>query len=199
MAYDLKNLYMNFEGCPAGVRLIEHLPELSAYVEFSECPDDSYIKLAILTADQGSPLVTIKERSILITEAFKIVGLNVEDNEDKFRDIVEYKDMYYMNAWLKYLFIQNEVLFTDWMLANKDYEYFLSLSNSPKGEKEDDTKYLARRKVLRSTISDLGAEKTELEAKLFPDSKAAREAAMNESRNKIDLYPEKYAEKFNYY
>lgn len=198
MNYDLSKLYINFTECPAGVRLCDHFPELSAYKEFKDCEDDSYIKLAILTADENSPLIQIKERSLLVSEAFKIIGLSIKKNQSKFDEIVSYKDLYYHNAWLKYLFIQNEVLFTEWQLANRDYEYFLSLTSAPKEETESDQKYLDRRKNLRSTISMLGKEKKELEAQLFPDSKAAKEAAMNEARNKIELYAEKYAEPFNF-
>lgn len=199
MNYDLSKLYINFQECPAGVRLIEHFPELSAYKEFRDCPDDSYIKLAIITADEESPIMNIKERSLLVSEAFKVIGISVEKNREKFEGIVSYSDIYYHNAWLKYLFMQNEVLFTEWQLANRDYEYFLTLTATPKDEKETDQKYLERRKSLRSTVSMLGKEKQELEAKLFPDSKAAKEAAMNEARNKIELYAERYSEPFNYF
>src|SRR5690606_36089406 len=178
--------------CPAGKSLVGHFSELQAYEEFSKCPDENYIKLAILTADERSPLVTIRDREILVREAFSILEIPIESNEIKFRDIVEYRDVHYMNAWMKYLFIQNEVMFTDWMLANKDYEYFLSLAAEPKNPDESNDKYLKNRRELRNTISQLGKEKEELEAKLFPDSKAARQAAMQESLNKIDLYPERY-------
>lgn len=198
MSYDLSRLYINFEKCPAGESLVGHFSELQAYEEFSKCPDESYIKLAILTADEMSPLVTIKERTVMIREAFKIVGLDPEKNKDKFNDIVDYKDVNYMNAWIKYLFIQNEVMFTDWMLANRDYEYFLAQASQPKGD-QSDASYLKSRKELRTTISYLGKEKEELEAKLFPESKAARQAAMKESLDKIELYCEKYAQPFNYY
>lgn len=199
MAYDLTRLYINFENCPEDVRLSDFHPDLSAYEEFRECPDDNYIKLAILTADEGSPLMTIKDRGIMIAEAFKIINLKVDLNRSLFESIVDYNNIHYMNAWLKYLYIQNEVMFTDWLLSNRDYEYFLKLAKEPKREDESDDSYIKRRKSIRATITSLGEEKSELEAKLFPDSKAARQAAMNEQKKKIKLYAEQYAEPFSYF
>lgn len=199
MKYDLSRLFIKFQECPDGVRLVDHFQDLSVYEEFANCPDDTYIKLAILTGDIDSPISTVSDRNVLVRTAFDILSINVEKNKDLFDDIVSYKNIHYMDCWLKYLFIQNEVLFTDWMLVNKDYEYFLSQSGKPKDEGMSDKNYLLLRRELRSTISDLGAEKKRLEAQLFPDSKAAREASIHENKKKIHTWAEEYAERFNYY
>lgn len=198
MAYDLSKLYIDFTKCPENVHLVDFFQELAVYEEFTHCEDDTYIKLAILTGDIDSPISTVSDRRVMITTAFDILGLKVDKNRELFEQIVSYSNQKYMNAWLKYLFMQNEVLFTDWALVNKDYEYFLAQSNKEKGVDEDDYKYLQKRKALRQTISDLGQEKKELEAKLFPDSKAAREASINEAKKKIHTWAEEYAQPFHF-
>lgn len=199
MQYDLSNLYIKFQECPQDKKLVDFFAELAAYEEFSKCKDDNFIKLAILTADIDSPISTISDRAIMVGAAFDILGIDKQKNEKLFNKIVDYDHVQYMDCWLKYLYIQNEVLFTDWMLVTKDYEYFLSQSGKPKPKEVDDSKYLKDRKALRETISELGTEKKELEAKLFPDSKAAREASVHEAKKKIHMWAEEHAEPFNFY
>lgn len=199
MKYDLSNLYIDFEKCPKGVRLSEHFSSLKPYKEFTECPDDNYIRLAILTGDIESPLAVINERRVQIEAAFGIIGVPIKGNEELFESVVDYSNFYYMSVLLKYLYVQNEVIFTDWVLVNRDYEYWLGLSNSPREKDMSDASYLKHRKSIRETISSLGEEKKKLEAKLFPDSRAAREASIQEAKSKIETWAERYAEAFNYY
>ena len=190
---DTSKLFIDFTKCPKGTKLVNYFDELSAYSEFTKCGDEKYIKIAILSGDIESPFISIRDRKTMITAIFDYLEINTTRNKKLLNDIIEFKDLIYANAWLKYLFIQNEVEFTDWQLANRDYEYFLSRSTETQGKDETDKAYLIKRKDIRKTIADLGAEKKKLEARLFPDSKAAREAALLEGKNKIRLYAEMYA------
>lgn len=204
-SYDLSNIYVKFYECPAGKRLAEHFSELGAFPEFNEC-DDTRIKIAILSADVDSPFVRIKERDTMIRAIFEELGLKPTSTDKKLlEDIIAYGDEKYMFAWVKYLQILHETEFTDWVLAKKDYDFYLRKANEPqkrdeKGEiVETDLNYMKRRKEARAQVSELGKEVRQIEAGLFPDSKAAREAAIAESKKKILLYAEKYAQPYNFY
>lgn len=190
--YNLEDLYIKFQHCPPGKKLIDHYSELAGFEEFKKAPDD-VIKIAILTGDLESPFVRIKNREDMLNEIFSFLGIDKSKSKNLYEGILHFKSLVYLNAWLKYMFIVNETEFTDYLLAKKDYEYFLQKSREQKPKDMDDDRYLQLRKKLREQISELGSEIRNLEARLFPDSRAAREAALIEAKNKIELYPEKYA------
>lgn len=194
MAYDLSKLYINIDAVPNGVNLVEHFSELSSFKEFIDA-GDTITKIAILTGDADSPFVKIRDRETMISAVFDF--LEVEKGK-LYRDIIDYRSHKYMNAWLKYLYILHETDFTNWLVAKKDFEYFLKKSAEPQGKDEDDSDYLKKRNDIRKTIKDLGEDLKSIEARIFPDSKAAREAALAESKNRIRLYPEKYAQEGNF-
>lgn len=191
--YDLSQLYVGIDH-PEGVGFVESKPELNSFVEFHKAGDE-LTKVAILTGDVDSPFVRIKERHMMIEAVFSF--LKIEDTE-LMQQVIDYKNEVFVSAWVKYLFILNEIEFTNWLLAKKDYEYFLSKANESQGEESDD-KYSRRRKEYRSTVEELGNAVRKIEAKIFPDSRAAKEAALSESKKKINLYAEKYAQPFNYF
>lgn len=192
--YDLSKLYISVEH-DQEKGFVESKPELSSFKEFKDAGDITS-KIAILSGDIDSPFVRIKDRKIMIKSIFDYLGIK---DKDFMNDVIEYRHLKYVDAWVKYLFILNEIEFTNWLLAKKDYEYFLFKSTQPQAEGEPDDKYLKKRNDYRKTISDLGDAVKSIEGKLFPDSKAAREAALSESRKKIKLYSEAYAQPFNYY
>lgn len=195
--YDLSKLYLNFTECPEGVSLIEHFPELGAFGEFSECSDEM-IKIIILLSDIDSPFVRIKEREVMLTAIFEYLKIDKRTHLDMFDKILKYRHPKIISGWLRYLQILHETDFTDWNLARKDYDFFILQSNEPKMDKESDLNYYKRRNEIRDRVRELGQEVRRIEAKLFPDSKAAREAALAESRMKVKLYAESYAEPYNF-
>ncbi len=195
--YDLSKLYIDFTQCPKNKRLREHFSEFSAFKEFDKA-EDVKIKIAILIGDIDSPFVRIKDRETMVREVFSYLGINPKEESKFLEDIIFYKDATVTMCWLRYLQMLHETDFTDWQLARKDYDYFLQKSNEEKTPDENDDKYLARRNKIRETVKTLGQEVRSIEAKIFPDSKAAREAAIAESKSKIKLYAEMYAEQFGY-
>lgn len=192
--YDLSRLYVNIEH-EEGTSFVQSRTELSSFSEFVEA-GDNISKIAILSGDIDSPFTRIKERETMIRSIFEF--LKIED-EILLYNIVMYKSELYVSAWVKYLFLLNEIEFTDWMLAKKDYEYFLAKSTKGQEEGESDDKYLKKRNEYRKTISELGKVVKDLEAKIFPDSKAAREAALELAKKKVKLYAEAYAQPFNFF
>lgn len=194
MSYDISKLYIKIDEHKEGESFVESTAELSSFKEFIEA-GDTISKIAILSTDVDSPFVRIKERSVMMKAIFDFLLVN---DEKLLKDIIEYKNELFVNCWVKYLYILNEIDFTDWMLAKKDYEYFLLKSTEEQGKDEPDEKYLKKRNQYRTTISDLGATVKNLESKIFPDSKAAREASLAESKRKIKLYCEMYSEPFHY-
>lgn len=196
MSYDLSKLYLRIDLCPQGVKLVDHFPELGAFNEFLVCDEDR-IRIAILSADIDSPFVRIKDRETMIKAIFDYIGMDAVREKELFKNIVLYKDDLTSFAWLRYLQILNETEFTNWVIIKRDYEFFLLKSNEKQGE-ESDLQYYKKRNEIRERIKELGSEMRDIEAKLFPDSKAAREASLAESRKKVKLYAEQYAEPYGF-
>lgn len=185
--FDLSKLYISIEH-EVGTEFVKNSPSLFSFKEFREA-GDNITKIAILSGDIDSPFSNIKDRSQMISSIFDFLEIK---NKELLEQIIEFKSKRYVDAWTKYLFILNETLYTDWVLAKKDYEYFLKEANKER-ETISGTKDIDKLTKLRNTIKTLGNEVREIEAKLFPDSKAAREAALSENK-KISLFPEQYAE-----
>lgn len=185
--YDLSKLYVSIEH-DKEKGFVETTPSLFAFKEFGKA-GDHISKIAILSGDLDSPFTLIKDREQMISSIFEYLGIKDKDLK---RDIIDFKSKLYIDAWTKYLFLLNETLYTDWLLAKKDYEFFLKEANKER-ETISGVKDIDRLTKLRSTIKLLGQEVREIEAKLFPDSQAAREANMAENK-KIETFPEMYAE-----
>lgn len=185
--YDLSKLYVSIEH-DSDKSLVASAPELSSFKEFIEAGDE-ITKVAILSGDIDSPFTRIKDRAQMITAIFEFLGMK---NKELRQQVIDYSSKRYVDAWTKYLFILNETLYTDWKLAKKDYEFFVKEANKER-ETITGTKDIDKLNKLRKTIKDLGEEVRTIEAKLFPDSQAAREAALSENK-KIAQYAEQYAE-----
>lgn len=198
--YDLSRLYVKINDCPKGTKLTDFFGELSAFKEFTEC-DDTRIKIAILSGDVDSPFVRIKDRDTMMRAIFDELKIDLKKGENKllFDGCVNYRDDLFLFAWTKYIEILHETDFTDWNLAKKDYQFFLEKANTKQNDGESDSAYMKRRKEAREQVKTLGKEVKEIEAKIFPDSKAAREAAISEAKKKIKLYAESYSEPYNFY
>src|SRR5690606_33747407 len=139
-------------------------------------------------------------RDTMLRSIFDFLKIPLKSKADQkfFDSVFHYKDLLTVMAWLRYIQILHETDFTDWLLAKKDYEYFLLKTSEKQSADDSDDKYLARRNKLRETVKKLGQEVREIEAKLFPDSKAAREASLAQAKDKIKLYAEKYSEPYTY-
>lgn len=194
--YNLDSLYIKIHECPEGEKLTDHFPELGAFKEFLVCDEDR-IKIAILSGDVDSPFVRIKDREMMLKAIFEYIGMDAKFEKQLFQDVFHYRDDLTNFAWLRYLQILHETDFTNWLLAKKDYEFFLLKSNEKQGDTPD-LQYYKKRNEIRERVKELGEEVRNIEAKIFPDSKAAREAAIAESRRKVHLYAEEYAESYTY-
>lgn len=185
--YDLSKLYVSIEH-PIDKGFVVSSARLSSFKEYHDAGDE-ISKIAILSGDIESPFTLIKDRFQMITAIFDFLHIK---NKELLEQIVDYSSKRYIDAWTKYLFILNETLYTDWLLAKKDYEFFLKEANKER-ETISGVKDIDKLNRLRRTIKELGQEVRDIEAKLFPDSQAAREANMAENK-KIALFPEQYAE-----
>lgn len=195
--YDLGKCYWDISTIEPGQQIRERFPELNDFPEFYECSEDQ-IKIAILLGDIDSPFVRIKDRETMVKAIFEYLNIDPNTNVAMFEKIIDYKHPLVIGAWLRYVQILHETDFTDWLLVKRDYEFFISQTNSIKFEKESDISYYKRRNEARDRVRELGQDMRKIEAKLFPDSKAAREAALAENRMKIRLYAEKHSEPYTY-
>ena len=195
--YDLKECYIDVSSLAPGEKVSDKFPEIMAFSEFMECSEDM-VKIAILAGDIDSPFVRIKDRETMFKAIFDYLYIDVKTHQSMLAKIVAYRHPLVMGAWLRYLQILHETDFTDWQLARKDYDFFLLQTNEIKMDKESDLNFYKRKNEARERVRELGQEVRRIEAKLFPDSKAAREAAIIENSLKIKLWAEAYAESNTY-
>lgn len=193
--HDLSKLYIKFQECPSGTKLIEHFSELSAFPEFNHAIDDNEIKIGILTGDIDSPFIRIKDRETMLKAIFDFLNIPIKTDAQKqfFDEVLYYKHTRVVGCWVRYIQMLHDTDYTDWLMAQQTYNFLLFESQKPKEDTESSDKYIDRRLKIQNNLKKFGADMKEIEAKIFPDSKAAREAAMHEQK-KIETYAERYAE-----
>ncbi len=193
--YDLSKLYIKIEDCPKGTPLCSFFDELASFTEFTCTKNENIIKTAILTADMESPFLKIKDRKTMIKAIFEYLGLSLEGKPTKklYDDIVEYKDTHYLDCFGRYLMIYHDIDWTEYQSTKQTHDVLTMDSMRPREKDEELGKYVDRKDKVRKMLKATGEELRRLEAKIFPDSKAAREVAMNEAK-KIKTYAERYSE-----
>jgi hypothetical protein len=193
--FDLSALYIDFSKCPKGTPLLTFFPELSAFPEYKKAENDDQIKIAILTADNESPFAKIKDRETMLTSIFEFLKIPIETKKQKefFDQVMAYRHDIVLDCWIRYIQIIHDTDYTDWLMMQQTYNFLLEKSKVKQETGESEDKYLDRRLKIQKNLKQIGADMKELEIKLYPDSKAAREAALRENV-KIVLYAEQYAE-----
>ncbi len=197
--HDLSSLYVKFQDCPADKKLVDHFTELSAFPEFNSALSDNEIKIAILSADSDSPFLKIRDRETMLRSIFDFLHIPIETTPQKqfFSEVLYYRHIRVISCWVRYIQMLHDTDYTDWLMAQQTYNFLLFESQKPKETAETSDKYIDRRLKIQSNLKKLGADLKEIEAKIFPDSKAAREAALHENK-KIETYAERYAEENTY-
>lgn len=197
--FDLSNLYIDFSTCPINVKLTDHHPELSSFEEFLLTEDENIIKAAILTADMESPFLKIKDRKTMVKAVFDYLTIdsNKPENKALYNDIVNYKNSHYLDCFGRYLMIYHDIDWTEYQSTKQTHDILTMDSMRSKEKDEDLVKFVDRKDKVRRMLKATGEELRKLEAKIFPDSKSAREIALNEAK-KIHTYAEKYAEENTY-
>lgn len=193
--FDLSRLYIDFSQCPIGTKLVDHFPEFSAFEEFTKEKNEDIIRISILTSDMESPFLKIKDRRTMIKSVFDFLSINLEkyDNKELYENIVDYKNISYLDCFARYLMIYHDIDWTEYQTTKQTHDVLTMESMKPRGENEELTKFVDRKDKIRKMLKSTGEDLRKIEAKIFPDSKAAREIALNESK-KISTYAEKYAE-----
>lgn len=193
--HDISNLYIKFQECPPDKSLVEYFSELSAFPEFNNAVSDNEIKIGILTGDIDSPFIKIKDRETMLRSIFDFLEIPTKTDQQKqfFSEVLYYKHTRVVGCWVRYIQILHDTDWTDWVMAQQTYNFLLFESQIPKASDESSDKYLDRRLKIQANIKKIGAEVKAIEAKLFPDSKAAREAGIHELKL-ISTYAERYSE-----
>lgn len=196
--YDLSACMIDFTKCPQGVSLVSYFPELSAFKEFRES-DEKFIKIAIATADMESPFTKMKDRESMLISLFGFLNINIETQEEKklFNDVFEYKHVSVLDCFARYLQIYHDIDWTTYQSTKQTHDVLTMESNRPKGEKEEIDAFVKRRINIQNHLKNIGQDLKRIEAIIFPDSRAAREVALNETK-KIKTYAEKYGQENTY-
>lgn len=197
--YDLSRLYVKIDECPKGTKLVDYFDELKCFSEFIETENENIIRAAILTSDMESPFLKIKDRKTMIKAVFDFLKEDIDSKKGKelFNSIVDYKDSNYLNCFGRYLMIYHDIDWTEYLSTKQTHDVLTMDSMRPMIKDEEIAKFVDRKDKVRKMLKATGEELRKLEAKIFPDSKAAREIAMNEAK-KIHTYAEKYAEENTY-
>jgi len=193
---------MNFESClidftlcPKDTPLTVFFPELKAFPEFTNCLDDNEIKIAIATTDMDSPCMRITDRESMLKSLFGFLKIPlITDKDQEFFDkVFYYKHERIAAAKARYTQMQHVTDWAQWLAVLETFTFLIFESNRPKENDESTDKYVARRVRIKEDLKKTGRDLKELEAIIFPDSKTAREIALNEAK-KIRTYPEMYAQ-----
>lgn len=192
---DFSNCLIDFTLCPKETPLTSFFPELSAFSEFANCQNDNEIKIAIATTDMDSPCMKITDRESMLKSLFDFLGLPLKNDHDRefFDKVFYYKHERIAAAKARYTQMQHVTDWAQWLAVLETFTFLIFESNRPKENDESIDKYVARRVRIKEDLKKTGKDLKELEAVLFPDSKSAREIAMNEAK-KIRTYPEMYAQ-----
>lgn len=198
-SFDLSKLYIDFTLCPSGEKLTDFFAELGSFSEFTSTKDENIIKIAILTADMESPFLRIRDRKTMMKSIFDFLKMNLETKacQKLYDDIVDYKDAKFLDCFARYLMIYHDIDWTEYQSTKQTHDVLTVDSMRPREKDEDLAKFVDRKDKVRKMLKATGEELKKLEAKIYPDSKAAREVAMNQAK-KIHTYAEKYAEPNNF-
>lgn len=196
---DFSKCMIDFTACPKGIRLVDHFPELGAFDDFTSVEDENIIKIAIATADIDSPLILIKDRETMISSLFSFLDIDQhsEDGSVFYNSIVSYKHSDYMNCFARYLIMLHDIDWTQYKSTKQTHDILTTESMRPRGENEEINAFTKRKVNIQNDLKNIGNDLKKLEAKIFPDSRAAREISLNEAK-KIKTYAEKYAQENTY-
>lgn len=186
---------IDFTKCPLETRLVDFFEDLNAFPEFHEA-NDTEIKIAIATTDMESPCVKIPDREHMMRTLFTFLNLDLkkEENGELFEDVLHYKHKTISSIKSRYVQMQHVTEWAEWLMVNETFNFLITQSNIPKLDTDKEDAYISRRVKIKDDLRKAGRDLKELESKLFPDSKSAREIANDQARKKIISYPEKYAQ-----
>jgi len=193
--YKMNNCLVDFTTCPKGTKLVNFFPELGSFKEFTNVENEDIIRVAISTADMESPFLRIKDRETMIRSLFGFLGISITTEEEVafYESILEYKNTEYLDCFGRYLMILHDIDWTEYQSTKQTHDVLTMDNMRPKGETENIDAFVKRRVNSQSHLKNIGQDLKKLEAKIFPDSRAAREFAINEAK-KITTYAERFAE-----
>lgn len=194
MSYSLEKCLIDYTKCKDD-KLIDFFPELNAFSEFKNAKSDNYIKIAISTADPDSPFIRIKDRDLMLKSIFEFIGIEIVTKKEKdfFNDVLIYEHVSVLECFGAYLRFVYDIDWTEYITTKQTYDVLVIESNRKREKEEELDDYVKRRVNIQAHLKKIGADLKNLEAKIFPDSKAAREISLLHNK-KISTYAEKYAE-----
>lgn len=197
--HDFSKCLVDFTKAPADTRLRDYSPVISAFSELKSVEDDNFIKIAIATSDPESPFVKIKERDLMLISLFDFLGIDILSDEEKafYQNVLSYQHIEVMGCIAAYLKACHDIDWTEYQTTKQTYDVLVSESSRPRDTNETIDSFVKRRMNIQNHLKTIGADLKRIEAKIFPDSRAAREIALFENK-KISLYAEKFAQSNSY-
>lgn len=193
--HDFSKCLVDFTKCPPEVKLRDFHPIISAFSEFKDIEDDNFIKISIATADPESPFVKIKERDLMLISLFEFLGIDViSDDEKKFyQSVLDYQHPQVLGCFSAYLKACHDIDWTEYQTTKQTYDVLVNEAGRPREKDESIDNFVRRRLNIQNHLKTIGVDLKKIEAKIFPDSRAAREISLFEHK-KIMTFAEKYSE-----
>lgn len=193
---DISRILLDFSKKPPLVKMTEFHPELLAFKEFINQKDDDIIKIAILMTDPESPFLKIKDRETMVSSIFEYLGIDLEGEKYKgfFDDIVNYRHEEIGQCKARCLQIVHNVDWTEYVMTRETFDYLTMEANKPMSADDETDQYINRRVKLKDQIKKAGIDLKSMEARIFPDSRSARETAILDAKRKITSFPERYSQ-----
>lgn len=190
--HDFSKCFIDISLPPKGVNLVDFFDELASFDEFKIATNDE-IKIAICTSDIESPFLKTKDRTAMLTAVFAFLDIELPENTEFFNEVLEYKNKKVLDCLSRYLQILHDIDWTEWVSTKQTHDVLTFESNRPKEEGENIDNYVKRKVNIQNHLKKIGQDLKLIEAKIFPDSKAAREVSLNETR-RIKTYAERFAQ-----
>lgn len=194
--FDLSSLLIDFTQAPAGVKVIDHFPELTPYPEFINAFDNE-IKIAILIADIESPFLKIKDNESRLKAIFEFldIGLMNLKTKELFNSVLNYTHGRVIDACCRYIQIQNNHDFASWWSLNLAFYELQKQSVKTREANEDVTKFVKGKTETSKEMDRIATMLKDYEARLFKDTKM-KQKMVEQQLKKISFFPEKMAEDF---
>lgn len=198
--YDLSGCLVDFTSAPAGVKLTDHFPELSAFEEFVNTVDDNEIRVAIAISDIESPFLKIKENEMRLKALFDFLGIGLKTmkNREFFDEVLNYRHKRVIAACCRHIQRQNNHAFASWWSLNMAFYDLQKESTKPRDKDQDVLKYVNGKAMLAKEMDAIASKLADYEARIFRDTKM-KQAIVDMELQKIVTYPEMFAEKHQGY
>lgn len=197
---DFSKMRVNLALILPGQTFLEVFPQFQHKKAYAQASDDEII-VAITLCDRSGPFSTIRNfeerlKAIFSWKHYPIDG----DRKELYESVLSLKNDNVADVWTEYLANLFDHEWVSWFSNSVMYYQLMTQLRKPieislegTDDKESETKWNKRLK-LEQKADDIYKKMKAMEDILFIDESIKRRAAQRERENKIENYPEKFAD-----